>query len=85
MIVLWVAGSVILIFLREADGYAVILGWLLPSPPTSSTGTGVRLATRDLGQITATATRRGTSRRGRERVRRMGGGRVAETQQGRRI
>jgi hypothetical protein len=30
MIVLWVAGSVILILLRVPDGYAVILGWLLP-------------------------------------------------------
>jgi multisubunit Na+/H+ antiporter MnhB subunit len=30
MILLWVAGSVILILLRVPDGYAVILGWLLP-------------------------------------------------------
>jgi predicted ABC-type exoprotein transport system permease subunit len=30
MFVLWVAGSVILILLRVPDGYAVILGWLLP-------------------------------------------------------
>ena len=30
MILLWVAGSVILILLRVPDGYALILGWLLP-------------------------------------------------------
>jgi hypothetical protein len=30
MFLLWVAASVILILLRVPDGYAVILGWLLP-------------------------------------------------------
>ena len=30
MLLLWIAGSVMLILLRVPDGYAVILGWLLP-------------------------------------------------------
>lgn len=30
VLLLWVAASVILILLRVPDGYAVILGWLLP-------------------------------------------------------
>ena len=30
MLLLWVAGSVILILLRVPDGYAVILAWLFP-------------------------------------------------------
>ena len=30
MFLLWVAASVILILLRVPDGYAVVLGWLLP-------------------------------------------------------
>jgi hypothetical protein len=29
-IVLWVTGSVLLIFARVPDGHAVVLGWLLP-------------------------------------------------------
>jgi hypothetical protein len=29
-IVLWLVGSVILIVARVPDGYAVVLGWLLP-------------------------------------------------------
>ena len=30
MFLLWIAASVILILLRVPDGYAVVLGWLLP-------------------------------------------------------